>query len=235
MRTVFILPTLLPLLAACTTVSQVATRMAHPDAAARPMFSDQTQDNLYLGVIEGLVRQGRYEAAIAFLDQYKNASPRAAVLRGDALVGAGYAVEAVAAYRKAVDSDYAAAAYNGMGRAESAQRAWSSAIEDFRRASAIEPANAEYLNNIGYARLQLGGRDSMAFAMESLKRAHELDPQSATIRNNLILAAQLSNNHAQAVALLDEIADAGERHAVADFAERWAGVNETDARKGGGG
>jgi pentatricopeptide repeat protein len=235
MRTVFMLPVLLLSLSACTTVSQVATRMAHPERAGQPMFSDRMQDDLYLGIIDGLVKQGRYEAALAFLDQYKDASPRAAVLRGDALVGAGYAVEAVAAYRKAADSSYAAAAYNGMGRAESAQRAWSSAIEDFRRASAIEPANAEYLNNIGYARLQLGGKDSVAVAMESLKRAHELDPESATIRNNLILAARLSNNHAQTVALLDAIPDAGERHAVADFAERWPDGKELDTRTGGGG
>jgi Flp pilus assembly protein TadD len=122
-----------------------------------------------------------------------------------------------------------------MGRAESAQRAWSAAIEDFRRASAIEPANAEYLNNIGYARLQLGGRDSVAVAMESLKRAHELDPASPRIRNNLILAARLSDNQAGAAALLDTISDAGERHAVADFAAHWPAKEEPDTRRGDGG
>lgn len=232
MRAPIALCLLLPLLAGCATVSQVATRMA----AAQPApdaFSDKTQEDLYLGIIDGLIKQGRYEAALAFLDQYRTPSPRSLVLRGDALVGAGYPLEAIPAYKAATQSAYGAQAYNGMGRAESAHGAWAAAIEDFRRASAIEPANAEYLNNLGYARLQLKAQGSLAVATEDLKRAHELDPDSAAIRNNLILASYMANDHARMQGLLDTISDSGQRAAVKTFVNSWPGGGQPGATDGG--
>jgi Flp pilus assembly protein TadD len=209
--------------------------MVRPESAAQGAFSEKTQDSLYLGVIDGLIKQRRYEAALAFLDEYKQASPRAAILRGDALVGAGRPYDAVAVYKAATGSNYAAAAYNGMGRAQSALGIWAAAVENFRRASAVEPANAEYLNNLGYARLHLGARDSLAVASDNLRRAHQLNPDSATIRNNLILAARITNNHARMTALLDTIGDARERREVAEFTQKWTGKdNEQASHRDGG-
>lgn len=230
MKNHLILLIILPLLAACT-ASQLVARVVQHDAPAGDGLSDEAQDNLYLGVIEGLIKQGRYRAALAFLDEYKASSARAEILRGDALTGGGYPVDAVAAYQKALGSNYAAAAYNGMGRAQSAQGGWAAAAEDFRRATAIEPANAEYLNNLGYARLHLGSSDALAVARDNLQRAHELDPQSETIRNNLILAARISNDHARLTALLASIADMRQRGAVAKFAEEWIVTREPDTKK----
>jgi len=223
MRKVMVLALAIPLLGACTTVSQVATKMARAEDAEEAGFSDKAQDSLYLGVIEGLIKQGRCQAALAFLDEYHQTSPRAAVLRGDALIGAGYPYQAVPAYKLAINSSYAAAAFNGMGRAQSAQGGWAEAVESFRRASAIEPANADYLNNLGYAQLRSNVRYSAAVARDNLKRAHELDPGSVTIRNNLILAAKQLNDHAEVTALLGEINDGRLRRKVAAFSDGWSG------------
>ncbi len=217
MKRLLCLPMLL-LLSACT-ISQLATRLTGHDGPAD--LSEQTEEKLYLGVIEGLIRQGRYQAALAFLDEYKVTSPRADILRGDALLGAGRPSEAITAYRLAVDTGYSAAAYNGMGRAESARGRRAGAVEDFRRACAIEPANAGYLNNLGYARLRLGSQQDALLAEGDLGRAHELDPGSETIRNNLILAASISHDRSRRSALLSAIADAGKRRAVAQFADAW--------------
>jgi Flp pilus assembly protein TadD len=220
------------LLSACT-VSQLATRLTRPERPAADGLSDQAQEKLYLGVIEGLIRQGRYQAALAFLDEYKVASARAEILRGNALLGAGYPHEAIPVYRRAVDSDYAAAAYNGMGRSEAARGGWADAVEDFRRASAIEPANAEYLNNLGYARLHLGSAECGPLAESDLSRAYELDPGSQTIRNNLILAAGMSDDPARRSALLETIADTDKRGAVARFADEWSAKRRMGMKRRG--
>ncbi len=228
MRLLLLLSVVAPLLSACT-MSNFAARIMRHDNVSGSELSDRTRDSLYLGAIEGLIRQGRYQAALAFLDEYKGPSARAQILRGSALVGAGYPQEAIAAYEKAIGSAYSAAAYSGMGRAESAKGDWAVAVEDFRRASAIEPANAEYLNNLGYARLNLGA--GSAAAEEDLSRALELDPQSEVIRNNLILAARISNDQSKLTVLLDSITDAKKRETVAQFAQGWSAGQTPDTKE----
>ncbi len=226
MKRLLCLPMLL-LLSACT-VSQLAMRLTGHDGQSD--LGERAEEKLYLGVIEGLIRQGRYQAALAFLDEYKVASARAEILRGNALLGAGNPSEAIAVYRRAVETDYSAAAYNGMGRGEFARGRWASAVEDFRRACAIEPANAGYLNNLGYARLHLGSPEGAPLAEGDLGRAHELDPGSETIRNNLILAAGISHDRTRRAALLNAIADAGKRRTVARFADAWSAKWSSDVK-----
>jgi len=221
MMRIIVILAIAPLLMGCVSASPIAAKMSRPGGALDAAFDSQTQDRLYLGVIEGLIQQKRYQAAIAFLDQYPSDSPRAQILRGNAQVGAGYWRDAILTYERLTQTVYAAQAYNGIGRAESARANWAAAAEAFRRASAIEPANADYLNNLGYARLRHGGKEHLAAAADNLKRAYELSPGSAVIRNNLILAAQLSNDSTGMAALLSTIKDAAQREEVRAFAANW--------------
>lgn len=218
-------------LAGCATTPQWAAAPAADPAAAS--FSKTAEADLYLGIVDGLIRQGRFEAAIAFLDQYKTvqaSSPRYQLLRGDALLGARHLDEAAIAYRVAASSPFAAKAYGGLGRVAAARGDWQGAGDAFARASALDPANANYLNNEGYARLHREGASQAAAALNNFKRAYELDPQSSTIRNNLIIAADRAGDQHQLSLLLAGIEDEKKRVQVMDFAKAWTPDSEGDAR-----
>jgi Flp pilus assembly protein TadD len=184
-----------------------------------------SQAELYLGVVDGLIRQKRYEAAIAFLAKYQKSqvlTPRYHKLAGDALAGAGRIDEAIAAYRQILKTALAPEAYNGIGKALSARGAWSEAAENFRQAATLDPSNASYLNNFGYAQLEQDFRGpDLAPVVSELRRAHELDPGSNRIRDNLALALSLSGSEAQFRAFLNTIADPAHRKQVADFSATW--------------
>jgi tetratricopeptide (TPR) repeat protein len=218
-----LLPFGLLILVGCATHPDV--RSVEPQVSGVAM-TPAAESSLYLGVVEGLIQQRRYQAAIAFLAKYQKnqkQTPRFFKLVGDALSGARRYDEAMAAYRHLLKSAYSAQAYNGIGRALSAKGKWAEAAENFRSAAMIDPTNARYLNNCGYAQLKQNFQGvSLAPVVGALERAHELDPDSGTIRNNLVLALTISGDHAQLEALLGAIADSDKRKQVAEFAGHWA-------------
>jgi tetratricopeptide (TPR) repeat protein len=213
------------LLAGCATTSHAVPGKSEPTQAADASLPPSAQSDLYLGVVDGLIRQQRYEAAIAFLAQYQKSqapTPRYHKLVGDALAGAGRTEEALAAYRLALKSDFAAQAYNGIGRTLSVSGKWEEAAANFRQAATLDPSNAGYLNNFGYAQLKQNFRGSeLAPVVNELERAHELDPSSILIRDNLALALALAGDHDRFIAFLNTITDAGGRQRIADFAVKW--------------
>jgi Flp pilus assembly protein TadD len=215
----------IPLLAGCATASHPASPSQSLAPATEVSLAPASQSDLYLGVVDGLIRQQRYEAAIAFLAKYQKSqalTPRYHKLAGDALAGAGRTDEALAAYRQALKSDFAAEAYNGIGRALSASGKWVEASENFRQAATLDPSNAGYLNNFGYAQLKQNFRGpDLAPVVSELQRAHELDPGSSLIRDNLALALALSGSHAQFLTFLETIPDPGRRKQVAEFSATW--------------
>lgn len=223
-------------LAGCTGGGRM--RSTIPDQARAPLDKAEQAD-LYLGVVSGLIKQGRYEAAMAFLDSYAQEqaiTPRYQLLRGDALLGAKRYDDSAAAYSLAAQSEFAAHAYNGLGRVEGARGRWNVAMKDFQRASMLDPVNAGYLNNLGYAKLRQGQsiNDSKS-AQDDLRRAHELDPGSPTIQNNFLLATNLSHDDAQYSRLLAAIDDAQRRARVAAFVNGWDGSNKmSDVESHGG-
>ncbi|MES2256413.1 MAG: tetratricopeptide repeat protein [Pseudomonadota bacterium] len=211
------------LLPGCATSSSKTTRTEPPapDASMTP----SAQSDLYLGIVDGLIRQRRYEAAIGFLAKFQKnrvLSPRYHKLAGDALAGAGRTDEAIASYRQALQSDFAAQAYNGIGRTLSADGNWILAAENFHQAATLDPTNATYLNNFGYAQLKQNFRGpALAPVVSELQRAHELDPDSNLIRANLALALALSGSRTQFLAFLDTISDPGRRKEIAVFSANW--------------
>jgi len=110
---------------------------------------------------------------------------------------------------------------------------WSEAAEDFRKAATIDPANPIYLNNFGYAQLKQDYRGAdLTPVVSELQRAHELDPGSNLIRNNLALALAQAGRTAELKALLDTIPAADHRDRVAEFSAAWKPDwnNETDTK-----
>ena len=213
------------LLSGCGTPAPMAAQPAPVAPEQTAAMTPAAQANLYLGIVDGLIRQQRYEAAIAFLAKFQKTealTPRYHKLAGDALSGAGRTDEAIAAYRQVLQSDLAAPAYNGIGRALSARGNWVLAAENFRQAATLDPANATYLNNFGYAQLKQDFRGpALAPVVSELQRAHELDPDSNLIRSNLALALSLSGSRAQFQAFLDTVTDPARRKEIVAFSANW--------------
>jgi tetratricopeptide (TPR) repeat protein len=228
-------------LCGCSSVPKWASTSPAPVAQtpSDAALSKPAKADLYLGIVSGLINQGRYEAAIAFLDQYKVSelqTPRYQMLRGDALLGAKRYEDATATYDVVLKSEFAAQAYNGLGRVEGEQKHWDIATSDFSRASTLDPANADYLNNLGYAELQQRADAALLPSAEmALERAHELSPGSQAIRNNLILAASLAGDRQKLDALTQEIADQDQRMRVSGFAAKWVTSRNDGAATAPGG
>ena len=188
--------------------------------------SDASQtptQTLYLTIVEGLIEQGRYRAALGYLDQYAVAdrkTPRFSLLRGEALLGVEHYDEAAQAFSDLRGSDLEAAGLNGLGRVEAAQKHWAAAEENFNKAVAGRPSDADYLNNLGFAQLHLGD-EALPRAEFNLRQAQEIDPSSSSIRNNLVLVLMMEGKEDDARTVLDGIAVPRERAAVQKFAADW--------------
>ncbi len=74
------------------------------------------------------------------------------------------------------------------------------AVEQFRRAVTIDPENAEYLDNFGYALLQAG---QPAEALAQIRRATEVDPSRVVAYNHLADAARVVGDTVGAIAALE--------------------------------
>lgn len=194
-----------------------------PSSGKADALGETTTTKLYLTIVEGLIDQGRYRAALGYLDQYAVAekkTPRYTMLRGEALLGVERYDEAAAAFSELRKTDLAAAGYNGLGRVAAARDRWAEAEQHFAQAVAMRPSSADYLNNLGFAELHLGG-DMLPKAEFNLRQGHEIDPASASIRNNLVLALTMAGKEEEARAVLDSIAVPRERVAVQKFAADW--------------
>lgn len=186
-------------------------------------LGERSTAKLYLTIVEGLIDQGRYRAALGYLDQYavsQTKTPRYSMLRGEALLGVGRYDEAAAEFGALKDSEFKAAGANGLGRVAAVQNRWPEAEGHFAEAVAARPSNADYLNNLGFAELHLG--DGMLPKAEfNLRQALEIDPNSASIRTNLILALTMEGKEEDASTVLDGIAVPRQRAEVQKFANDW--------------
>lgn len=201
-------------LPACSVLTP-SRQIAAPQPAAVSPITAQNQASLYLNVVDGLLKQERFGAALAFLDGYAGRQtetpPRYWLMRANALAGLGRNDEAAAAYAKLASTSLAAEGWNGQGRVAANRKQWRSASDCFRKAVEASPANAQFINNLAYSGMQLG---EFGASVSYLRQAHELDPASTLIRNNLIIALTMSGDTTAANALVLAIADPGRRQDV---------------------
>lgn len=183
-------------------------------AAASPITA-QNEASLYLNVVDGLLKQKRYGAALAFLDGYagqqKDTVPRYWLMRGNALLGLDRNDEASEAYARLASSPLAAEGWNGQGRVAANRKQWRIASDNFRKAVQASPANVEFINNLAYSGMQLG---EFGASISYLRQAQELDPGSTLVRNNLIIALTMSGDAAGANSLMRSISDPRRRQDV---------------------
>lgn len=222
MRKIFLMVACLPL-AACADYGFDPVAVVSPAASEVKSLDEASTSRLYLSVVNGLIEQGRYRAALAYLDQYavqERKTPRFQQLHGEALLGTEKYDEAAAAFAELEGTDLEPDGFNGVGRVKAAQGDWAGAAASFQQAVNARPASAEFLNNLGYAQLCLGG-EAIDDAEFNLRQAQELEPASASIRNNLVIALLMAGKDGEAKRVLSGIPTMSERAEVQAFAAAW--------------
>jgi Flp pilus assembly protein TadD len=212
-----------PLLGACAENGFDPLSALAPSAGEVQELDSASTSQLYLSVVNGLLAQGRYRAALAYLDQYavkEERTPHFRQLHGEALLGTEQYDEAIAAFSSLESTGLAPEGFSGLGRVKATQGDWPVAVSYFERAVALRPASAEFLNNLGYARLVMDD-DSLAEAEFNLRQAQELDPASESIRTNLLIALTLAGKDEEAERLLSGIPVPKKRAEVRRFATDW--------------
>lgn len=212
------------LLAGCAgSVSVAPTAFTGANAHREGLSLDPAangEEALYLGIVDGLIKQSRQGAALAFLDSYRQTgqalSPRYWLLRGDALVGVHRNVEAIEAYSKLRETALAPRGWNGQGKIAAETGDWISAEVDFHKAVEGDPANADFINNLAFAELHI---DRAANAASWLQQAHELEPSSDRILTNLVIALTATGDTAHANSIIAEIGDSARREAMRSAAK----------------
>lgn len=193
-------------LSACS--AAVPPQHPTPLSAAAPSATARNETALYLNVVDGLLAQKRFGAALAFLDDYagkkSDLQPRYWLMRGNALLGLGRHPDAMQAYGRLESTALAADGWNGLGRTAATRQQWRAAADQFRKAVQARPASVEFINNLAFSSMKLG---DTATSLSCLRQARELDPTSDLVRNNLIIALTLSGDAAGAGALAQTIGD----------------------------
>ncbi len=195
------------LLPACLLLGACSSMGGYPNHALAPSLSGptpQAQDDktTYLQLIGQMQQQGAYYASLAHIDAFRlryGDPPELRRLQADALRETGQADAAEAIYQGLVNGNQAAAAWHGLGLIAVAQGQPAQADQDLQKAVQLQPINASYLSDLGYARLHAGQLDN---AHEPLAKAAELAPGDLKINSNLALWALLRGDGAQAEAIM---------------------------------
>ncbi|WP_197085670.1 tetratricopeptide repeat protein [Bordetella pseudohinzii] len=140
-----------------------------------------------LSVIREAQQSGRYFASLAYLDAYRQTygeTPEVQVMRADALRMTGQGEAAEKLYRGLLSGEQAPAAWHGLGLLAAGRSDFPGAVDALARAAALRPTDAQYLGDLGYARLRAG---DLQGARLPLGQAAELDPGNARVLGNLAL------------------------------------------------
>ncbi|WP_329742409.1 tetratricopeptide repeat protein [Dyella sp. A6] len=167
-----------------------------------PGSSPHDNQDVYLQLIRKMQQQGAYYASLAHIDAYRlryGSPPELRRLRADALRETGQDNAAAAVYRGLLHSDQAAAAWHGLGLIAARAGEHAQAEQDLQKAVYLDPIDAAYLSDLGYARLCAG---HVTAAHEPLAKAAQLEPSDMQAMANLALWALLDGDPQQADAIM---------------------------------
>ena len=160
------------------------------------------------GLGEAEVLLGEHGAALEHSRKAAGLAGERTFLRARALHNAGVALllsdrpeQAEQELEAAVELDPASwRAWNALGRARDARRAWEEARVAYERALALAPDEGAVLNNFGMSKLSAGDTDAAAALFV---RALEASPDLAAAETNLRLALALGGRYEEALAGVD--------------------------------
>lgn len=173
---------------------------AAQSSSSRPEGLDEVDEEksgraVYADVIQALIAQEQYYAALAHIQQQQRQEGNSDELRfleAEARRNLGQPGDAEKLYRQLLRSRYAAQSYRGLGLLY-APRDLNASVQYLREAVQRQPTSAEMRNDLGYA-LMSGGRYREALA--EFATAVELEPGLDKARNNLIVLLILSHDEA---------------------------------------
>lgn len=196
------------LLAMALTAPVISTPAISADTAAVDQASTRS---LYISLIRQARTDGRPRAAIAYLDDFDRQHPddrEAQVLRVNCQLDLGQIAAARAALARIPANDRSGGALAVRGHVLAAEGNWKQAATQYAAALQASPADAFIANALGYAQLRSG---QSARGIETLRGAHDLAPDDAVLRNNLILALTMTGRLGEADAMLAQVADLQEK------------------------
>jgi Flp pilus assembly protein TadD len=167
-----------------------------------PTTSSHDDKTVYMDLIRQMQQQGAYYASLAHIDAYKQRFGTTAELKrrqADALRETDQWEAARSIYLGLLGSDQAAAAWHGLGLIAVHDGQDDQADQALLKASQLEPVNAAYLSDLGYARLCAG---RFAAARDPLAMAAELEPANSKVIANLALWALLNGDAVRADAIM---------------------------------
>lgn len=159
-----------------------------------PDVAPEKSRALYLTLISSLVDEGKHHAALAYLDDFDTRWPNdpvAVSLRADQHLALGELKAAALHYQRLRAFGADARADAGLGRVAGSLQKWNKSIQYLESAVRQRPANASYLNNLGYAYLKT---DNAQKARRLFERAYEIEPENMQVRNNLMVSMVLTGD-----------------------------------------
>jgi len=189
-------------LAACgKTLGGYPGHVNQPSLVA-PETRGRDDKTVYMDLIRQMQQQGAYYASLAHIDAYRQRygdTPELRRLQADALRETQQWSTARDTYQGLVNTPQAAAAWHGLGLIAAHDQHMDLADQQLSKATQLEPVNAIYLSDLGYARLCAG---RVAEAKEPLAMAAELAPDNAKVVANLALWTWLSGDPNRAEAMM---------------------------------
>ncbi len=173
-----------------------------PDKDCGGRFSQDQR--MYVELVQKMVEQGQYYAAIAHLNQLEKttaAAPQTTYLRAEALRGTGRRDDAEKLYRGLLGGCMAGYGLHGLGLLAAESGQLRQAQEFLERASRERPVDAQVHNDLGMMLLLNGRRDD---ARREFQTAVELDPKDRLPQENLIVLMLMENQQAEAQRLARE-------------------------------
>ncbi len=129
--------------------------------------------------------------------------PKPLMLLADSLIHLDRHNEAIAAYRRVIDSNPRdQEALYRMGRTYMKLASYEPAMTSFEAAAQINPGDARVQNALGILKDQLGDHGG---AQGHYRAVLVRDPKNISVANNLGLSLILSGNHDEAIALLSDV------------------------------
>jgi Flp pilus assembly protein TadD len=168
-------------------------------APSTPSPNDKTT---YLELIRQMQQQGAYYASLAHIDAYlmrDGNPPELGRLEAEGMRETAQFDTSRSLYQGLIGSNQSAAAWHGLGLIAATIGQNDLAEQNLLKAVELEPVNAAYLSDLGYARLCAG---KIVAAREPLAKAAELDPNDVKVISNLSLWALLNGDDAQANAIM---------------------------------
>jgi tetratricopeptide (TPR) repeat protein len=197
-----LLPAVLPalLLVACNTQPKHDPPPQQDGIDDKPLHLKT--EEIHVELIQQMLDKGQYYAALAHIEEAKRAgsSDQLRLLEADARRHLGQTAQAETLYRGLLATQFAAAAYHGLGILY-ADTDLDAAIGNLQRAVERAPTNVDFRNDLGYA-LMTAGRYTEA--MPELSTAAELAPAQTRSRKNLIILMILVGNENAAMRLRDD-------------------------------